>query len=165
MNIPLDFTKDQIFELFETQDKKHFKKRGRFLYRPATKGETILTIVVGKLETLKKAQENEIVLRNIEIGSSAETYCIEKKIFDKRYDITEEQHLIDNQLWIVCVAKGQIETFCYIGPTLRFMAPWNEQMICQEGDWIARPLGGDKFDIYRIEKDTFAQTYQEMTKD
>jgi hypothetical protein len=40
------------------------------------------------------------------------------------------------------------------------MATWNEMMVCNLGDYIARPLGGDNiFDIYRIEKDTFNMTY------
>jgi hypothetical protein len=161
----IELTKGQLLELFESKKRMYFKKKGLFLYRLAIEGETILTIVIGKLETIKQAQSNEVVLRNIELGSSAETYIINRKIFDKRYDITDKKHIIDGQTWIVCVAKGQIETFCYSGETIKFMAPWNEQMICEQDDWIARPLGGDKLDIYRIEKNTFAQTYQEMIKD
>jgi hypothetical protein len=42
------------------------------------------------------------------------------------------------------------------------MAPWNEQMMCVEGDFIARPVPGDESDIYRIEKDTFFMTYKEV---
>jgi hypothetical protein len=162
--------KQQLFEFFEEQKKEHYKKRGRFLYRPAIQNETVLTIVSGKLETLKKANNEDIILRNIELGSSAETYIIAKNIFEKRYVITEENHMIDNQKWTVVLAKGEVEAFCYSGDltfhigceeqSIQFMATWNEMMICNPGDYIARPLGNDnKFDIYRIEKDTFNMTY------
>lgn len=162
--------KQQLFDFFESQEKEHYVKRGKFLFRDAIPDETVLTVVSGKLETLKKAVSGEIVLRNIELGSSAETYIVEKKIFDKRYLITEESHTIDNQKWTVAVAKGEIEAFCYCGDitfhigedeqSIEFQATWGEMMICNLGDYIARPLGGsNENDIYRIEKDTFAMTY------
>lgn len=162
--------KQQLFDFFESQKREHYKKRGRFLFRPAVQNETILTIVDGKLESLKKANTEDIILRNIELGSSAETYIIAKGLFEKRYVITEEIHTVDNQKWTIVLAKGEIEAFCYSGDltfhngneeqSIQFMAPWNEMMLCNPGDYIARPLEGDnEFDIYRIEKDTFSMTY------
>jgi hypothetical protein len=157
------WSKDELIKFFEAQPKKFYKKRGRFLCRSAEEGETVLTIVVGKLETLKRATANDIIIRNIEIGSSAETYIISDSIFIKRYDTVDERHIIDHQEWTVCLAKGKIEASLYAGETVQFMAPWNENMICEAEDFIVRPLGGDPKDIYRIEKNTFAQTYTEMT--
>ena len=118
---------------------------------------------MGKLETLKRANANDIIIRNIEIGSSAEIYIISDSSFIKRYDIVDEKLTIDHQEWSVCLAKGKIEASLYVEETVQFMAPWNENMICEAGDFIARPLGGDPKDIYRIEKNTFEQTYSEMT--
>jgi len=33
--------------------------------------------------------------------------------------------------------------------------------LCEDGDYIAQPVGGSPDDIYRIEKQTFIQTYAE----
>jgi len=161
-------SKKDLFDLFESQERKHYKKRGRFLSRLAVQGETILTIVDGKLETLKVATKEDVILRNIEIGSSAETYIISKKKFEERYDDAFEHHTIDGQPWFVVIAKGEIEAFCFghnitgtaaLPEPIQFMAPWGEQMLCNPGDFLARPLPGDEFDIYRIEKKTFDLTY------
>jgi hypothetical protein len=126
-------SKQEIYTFFEFQKREHYKKRGRFLFRSAVQNETILTIVDGKLETLLKTKNDEIILRNIELGSSAETYVIAKDLFEKRYVITEENHIIDNQNWTVVLAKGEIEAFCYSGnltfhigneeQSIQFMAP------------------------------------------
>ena len=140
------------------------------MYRTAIPHETILTIVSGKLETIKTADESDIVLRNIELGSSAETYIISWKKFTERYDaeIVFLPYIIDGQEWTVVTAKGIVEAFEYkIGPgvipaTISFVAPWNEEMICNDGDFLARPQNGDKNDIYRIEKETFKQTYRKI---
>lgn len=153
--------KNEIVCLFEGTEKKLYKKKGEFLFRPSVPGETILTIVSGKLETLKTAAEKDIIIRNIEIGSSAETYIIKEEIFKNRYEITQISYLIDNQTWLKCFAKGWVEAFCYSGETIEFMAPWGEKMMCESGDFIARPVPGEPQDIYRIERNTFLQTYHE----
>jgi hypothetical protein len=152
-------SKQEIFDLFESIQKGHYVKRGKYLCRTATFDETVLTVVSGKLETFKKATIGETILRNIEIGSSAETYIISKKMFEKRYVVTAEYHLVDGHTWHVAIAKGEVEAFQYQGGTISFMAPWDEEMICHEGDYIARPVPGDANDIYRIEKATFDMTY------
>lgn len=162
-----ELTKQELFELFEAQPKKQYKKAGVFLHRIATCQETILTIVAGKLETMKKAQIGDVILRNIEVGSSAETYIISNQKFYDRYDITSESHLVDGSPWIICHARGKIEAFEFKdelnSDCIRFIAPWNTEMICFRGDFIARPLNGDPNDIYRIEQATFLQTYTEMS--
>ena len=152
-------TKEELFNLFTHATKNSFQKKGRFLCRKAVEGETVLTIVGGKLETIKKASKDEVVLRNIEIGSSAETYIIEENKFTKRYDLTDKYHNIDNLPWTEAIAKGKVDAFCYHGKLIEITAPWGETMLCNEGDYIARPIDGDEKDIYRIEKNTFIQTY------
>lgn len=152
-------SKQEIFDFFESQQKEHYVKRGKFLCRIVNNAETVLTIVAGKLETFKKAAVEDAILRNIEIGSSAEMYIISKEMFEKRYTVTDESHLVDGNTWHVAIAKGEIEAFQYQGGTISFMAPWDEEMICNAGDYIARPVPGNANDIYRIEKDTFDMTY------
>ena len=101
-----------------------------------------------------------MILRNIEVGSSAEVYIVSEDKFVKRYIAAySKSYTIDKQTWFEAYARGQVDAFCYEGGTIQFMAPWNELMLCEKGDYIARPIGGEKNDIYRIEKDTFKQTY------
>ena len=49
----------------------------------------------------------------------------------------------------------------YAQQKFTFNAPWGEKMIVEFGDWLACPVETEKgeFDIYRIEKDTFNDTY------
>jgi hypothetical protein len=155
--------KDEVKSLFERHTKKNYKKSGTFLYRFPSENETVLTIVAGKLEALKTAVFGEsVVLRNISLGSSAETYIIDLVVFAKRYDLIEKSVTVDKVLWKYCEAIGKVEAFCYHGKTIEFVAPWGEKMLCEDGDYIARPLGGSPEDIYRIEKQTFNQTYTEI---
>jgi hypothetical protein len=151
--------REEIIELFKTLRPAHFKKRGRFLYRKAIPGETVLTIVSGKLETMKTAGDNEVVIRNIELNSSAESYVIQADKFADRYSPGARLHAIDGLVWSECSAKGEVIAAQYEGETLTFTSPWNETMVMSSGDWIARPVGGEETDVYRIERDTFDQTY------
>lgn len=149
-------------ELFEGMVKLEYQKSGNFLYRQTRMGapETVLTIVSGKLETIKTAEATDIIMRNIEIGSSAEMYIIPLEVFQKRYEMQTEPLHIDGLVWSRATAKGRIFAAEYKGEIITFDAPWGEQMLCEPGDFIATPVGGDKEDVYRIEKDTFVQTYQ-----
>ena len=158
--------KTQVKELFAAGFKQAYQKRGTFLFREAYKNETVLTIVSGKLETIKEANVGDIIVRNIEIGSSAETYILDPRMFDKRYDAIYEGTplLIDGLEWRKATAKGQVNAFCYMGVPITFFAPWGQEMLCEFGDYLASPIGGNEDDIYRIEKDTFAQTYSIIEK-
>lgn len=157
-------SKIEIQELFETHQTKgnvfHYKKSGDFIWRHGIHGETVLTIIAGKLETIKTVEVDSIVLRNIEIGCTAETYIVNAEKFNKRYDLNGKTYKIDGILWIGATAKGEINAFEYFGETIKFTAPWGEEMLCEEGDYIANPIGGPVDDIYRIEKETFYKTYK-----
>jgi hypothetical protein len=154
-------TKKDIFELFQSMLKHTYKKKGKFLFRKAAEGETVLTVVSGKLETMKVAGIGDIVLRNIEVGSSAETYIVQHETFLKRYDVASAQiAVVDGVEWGFANAKGVIQAAEYTGgDEIRFEAPWGEEMILQKGDFLANPVGGQPEDIYRIERATFDQTY------
>ena len=154
-------SQEELYNLFESEERLTFKKRGRFLVRPAREGETILTIVAGKLETIKKAKKKDVVIRNIEVGSSAETYIIDEEKMKLRYILTPEAHTVDGVDWVVALAQGRVEAFMYLEPEpITFEAPWGEDMICYFEDFIARPIPGEPRDIYRIERATFDQTYE-----
>lgn len=154
-------TSEELYKLFESSEKEIYRKKGRFLCRAAKNEETVLTIVSGKLETLKKSRPGDIIIRNIEIGGSAETYVIDDQKFNERYDLTHETMNIDQVEWTVCHARGRAEAFCYLeADPVKFVAPWGEEMICYFEDFVARPIPGDPYDIYRIERATFDQTYE-----
>ena len=168
-------TKEELKSLFSTLDKKAYQKRGLFIYREACNSiansvfesiqESVLTIVAGKLETIKQANRGDIILRNIIIGSSAETYIVAPDVFEKRYEKTNTDEIfMDGFIWSKAIAKGKINAAQYIGETIEFDAPWGEKMLCETGDWIANPIGGNEDDIYRSEKDTFIQTYDLITQ-
>lgn len=137
-----------------------WKKSGVFLFRPAEDGEAILTIVAGKLETLSKANGESVILINLTIGGSAERYIVNRDKFNSRYDVQDETIRMDGNTWQYATAKGEVNGFYYNGDKpFHFDAPWGEEMLVEKGDFIARPVGGGTADIYRIEKDTFADTY------
>ncbi len=159
----LYYSKEQIVGLFDEHVNRDiiYQKRGTFLFRKAIPNETILTIVSGKLETMKAVAKDDVIMMNIEIGSSAEQYPITNESFAKRYIVTEKKHIINGIEWKSCQAIGQVHAFCYVGESITFQAPWDEQMILESGDWLASPVNGAVGDVYRIEKDTFSQTYTE----
>lgn len=151
---------EQKLALFDANVSAHYKKRGKFISRIAIMGETILTIVAGKLETMKTVNEPSIVLRNIEVGSSAEMYIVPLESYNKRYyEDSGNSYLIDGHKWQVAFAKGEVRAFQYNSEPIIITAIWGEEMIVEPGDYIARPVDGEQTDIYRIEKKTFKQTY------
>jgi tellurite resistance-related uncharacterized protein len=156
-------SKEEIVALFdENKDNvKRYKKQGKFIFRNAIPNETVLTIVAGKLETMKTAGENEKVLRNIQIDSSAECYIIPEKTFNDRYDVLNTFYTIDGQQWQVAIANGLADGFEYLGDEdLHFYAPWGEEMFCKKHDFIVNAVNTTPDNIYRIERATFDQTYK-----
>lgn len=157
-----NLTAQEIQDFYSKNLKKTYQKKGKYLWRPAVPLETVLTIVEGRLETMKTSVlTGDIVLRNIEINSSAEMYIVSKETFDKRYTLLAENYTIDGKSWWTASANGQVNAFQYFGETITFDAPWAEQMVCEDGDFIASPVGGQASDVYRIEKNTFLKTYGE----
>ncbi len=151
--------KDEILAMFGAGEKRPFQKRGTFLARPAAPGETVLTIVAGKLETLAATGWGDVVVMNIEIGSSVERYIVGAEMFAKRYERTGKTMFTDGFSWEMANAKGKVEAFRYDGPPIVFEAPWGEDMLMEAGDWLAHATGGKPDDVYRIERDAFERTY------
>ena len=154
-------TRREVRDLYGSTPTLRYRKRGTFIARPAEPGETILTIVAGKLETLAGAEWGDVVLMNVEVGSSVERYLIKAAMFDKRYERTGRTLSTDGHCWMVVSARGQVDAFRYDGPPIAFEAPWGEDMLLEAGDWLARPTDGAQDDIYRIERRAFEQTYSE----
>lgn len=155
----LKFPSLQALFLEKADPARVYRKRGEYLARPAGVGESVLTIVAGRLETLKTAEFGDVVLTNLAAGQSAERYVIAADIFAKRYEIGGETLILDGLGWRRARAKGRVHGFFYEGGTVQIMAPWGEAMIVEPGDFIARPIEGAASDLYRIERHTFEATY------
>lgn len=171
-----NLTSEEIMSYFTANKdiQQHFKKSGLFLYRPAAKGETVVTMLKGTVETINTAKDNDVVVRNLIVGLFGETYILPIATLEKRYELpnsvsmTEKSYLLDGYKWEPAYAKGECMAFPYdgsLGNYITFKATWGEDMICEPGDMICWPVGGAKDDIYRIEKRTFELTYKEVVKE
>ena len=154
-------TKDEIQTMYNealtSGSVCHYKKIGKIIFRQAVPNETIISTCGGKVETLKTLKADEMIIRNVTPGGSAETYAMEIAKFKKRYEPTGQLYNIDGQRWETAVASGEIDAFEYQGEKITFMAPWGEEMLCEYGDMIC---SAGKNDIYRIAKNEFLGTYE-----
>ena len=139
-----------------------YKKTTKVLYRRPAPGETVITTCGGKIETIRTCDGSEVVIQNIEVGSSAETYVVGEKKFLERYDNLKSPHNIGGIRWDMAQAKGTIEAFEWRGHTIKFKASWGEDMLCTKGDMMGR-LPSDHDDIYRLEREAFDLTYKKAT--
>lgn len=139
-----------------------YRKYGKVIVRPAEKDETIITTIDGRIETIKTASPTDVVIRNITIDSSGETYIIGWDKFKERYESTDEPSLkIDGIWWKPAIPVGRVIGGFYKGEDIQFNAPWGENMILKDGDFLANPYPiDDPTDIYRIAKKEFHQTYR-----
>lgn len=153
--------KSEVVALFDQiRTNAVYQKTGVMLARPAQPGETVITIVAGRIETLKPTFVGDWVIKNITVNSSAEQYPISGDKFATRYTRSEEVLIADGFTWFKVAAKGQITGGFYSGETVKFEAPWGEDMILQDGDFLGRPYPEDTpNDIYRVAREEFFQTY------
>lgn len=142
---------------------KRYKKFGNVYFRPAGLQETVLTTVSGRLETIKKAKFGDVVIKNLELGSSAEQYIMgDQAKFESRYDATEQTVFVDGQNWGIAKAKGELDGVVYHGERFTFPAPWGEEMECLDGDVIGKLPTEDSSKVYRIDADSMEKTYKEQ---
>lgn len=146
----------EVKDLFSSRAASHYRKSGTFLARFADCDETILTIVAGQLETLKRATWGDVVLINIAVGQQAERYIISGDKFRERYIVSDETMFMEGRGWKKVSAAGWCHAWEYDGESLIFTAPWGEDMILSRGDYLASTGGSD---IYRIERKAFLATY------
>ena len=138
-----------------------YQKFGQVLFRPAGLNETVLTMVSGRLETIKRAELGDIIVRNFELGSSSEQYIIgalEK--FKSRYELTDQTLYVDSLNWGIAKATGLLHAVEYKGDPFTFKAPWGEDMECLDGDFIGKLPGETVDQVYRIDREAFEKTYR-----
>lgn len=138
-----------MFADAETRDLVgHYKKFGDITVRPALFGEVVETVIDGVVETTNSAKNvDDFVVT----GAKGENYILAAATLLKRYDRIGDG---------VYRAKGECWAFKHEGEQFTFDAPWGEEMLVENGDIIAVADLSNMDDIYRIQKDAFAQTYR-----
>lgn len=144
-------------KIFAWNMPKLFQKSGTFQARKGVIGEKITTVIDGEEETKKTVKSSEVVVK----GPKGELYVISDKKFKDRYEVDKELK-DDFQNY---KALGLIRAYEYKGEPFKFIASWDEEMLCKDGDFLASPVSGeadkDVTEVYRIERSIFDQTYKE----
>lgn len=134
-----------------------YKKSGTFQARKGVIGEKITTVIDGEEETKKTVKSSDVVVK----GPKGELYVISEKKFRERYEV--DKQLQDE--FQDYNASGLIRAYEYKGDSFKFMASWDEEMLCKNGDYLASPVSGEDdknvTEVYRIERSVFNQTYKE----
>ncbi len=144
--------------LIEKGDTKVYKKSGTFNARKGKAGEHVVTEIDGEKETEKTVKDGEVVIK----GPKGEMYVVSTKKFNERYEVDKE--LTDT--FQGYKAKGLIRAYEYEGESFKFIASWDEEMLCKAGDFLAAPVKSPEDDhveeVYRIERSVFDETYKEF---
>ncbi|QDJ96388.1 hypothetical protein Xoosp13_202 [Xanthomonas phage Xoo-sp13] len=154
-------TQKEMISDFKDQDTTVFKKTGTFDARKGKAGELIVTTIDGEDETKKTVKDGEIVVK----GPKGEMYVISETKFRERYEVDEDP----TDSYKKYKTKGLIRAYEYKGNTIKFMASWDEEMLCKSGDYLATPISSKDDDsvpeVYRIERSVFDETYKPLKDD
>ena len=125
---------------------KKYRKFGVVTAIKATAEQQVRTVIDGKVETTNVAHPGDYIVT----GASGEKYVLTSEKMKSRY-----KKIADNQY----EAIGECFAVKYNGKSFKFTAPWGEDMICNNGDYICSTIL-DGSDVYRIEKEVFKKTYK-----
>jgi hypothetical protein len=128
--------------------------------RPAKPGEIVVTNVKGQKETHSRpAVSGDWVVRNRCPQTGNEEYLVGAKTFGERYRKGGEP---GPDGWQEFHPTGKTMRYLVLTPedgSFTFQAPWGEQMVAHPGDALVQDPKNEK-DTYRVEKDSFACTYE-----
>lgn len=151
---PVVKTQEEVFkEIWSGSKVENFQKKGDVQARKAVEGEKIVTVINGEVETTNIAKKNDVVVK----GVKNEEYIMSQDKFNDRYSGGE----VGNS-FSTFKAKGKVWAMEYAGKPIEFVAAWGEKMILKTGDFLCNPEKDKAGDLYRIEKSTFAQTYEKI---
>lgn len=153
-----DFS-DLVIPLLKSKGQR-YKKFKNIYARKATPGEKIETITADGLETVNTAKAGDMVVRNQ--TNAKEMYIMSTEKFNKRYSFLKEAEDGFSEykpLGKVIGIELNSETISALGlPTeFKFIAPWGEEMVAKNNDYLVSPLGHDE--VYRIARVEFFETY------
>ncbi len=144
-----------LFEsLFSSGLTNRYKKFQPVDARQADNGEIIITVIGGEIETTNVAKDNGVILMNM-TTKSREQYILTLDKFKSRYKHTETI----NGEWNRYEPIGEVDCIEWINRSAQFLAPWDELMIINKGDFLCR-VPGTIDDVYRIARDEFFETYK-----
>ena len=142
-----------------------YYKSTKVLAKERTEAGELETVIKGVKETSRPYQAGDYIIQN----PTGERYALDRATFTRRYltdapepATTPEMAAEGFQLFAACghVWAHQVtQAECDASfPSSTFMAAWGEPMRMEPGDFLCMPspAGGE---VYRIEKDAFAETY------
>lgn len=137
---------------------KKFEKVTTVEAKTLKAGEEIVTVIDGEEETKNTAKEGDVLIK----GIGGEKYVISLHTFKERYLTTDSKKVTKvPPTFTKFTSTGFAYAFQWKNPTMKFIAPWNEEMICNEGDFLAT-TSLDDIEVYRIESNIFKKTYKEV---
>lgn len=151
-------SQEDMISIMREAQPELYKKSGTFDARLGKPGEHIVTTIDGEDETKKTVKDGEIVIK----GPKGEMYVVSEAKFRQRYEVDKEP-TEDYQPY---KAIGLIRAYEYAGEDFKFIASWDEEMICKPGDYLASPVkdadDSEYPEVYRIERSVFDETYSEV---
>eukprot|EP00931_Biecheleriopsis_adriatica_P105380 TRINITY_DN79938_c0_g1_i1.p1 TRINITY_DN79938_c0_g1~~TRINITY_DN79938_c0_g1_i1.p1 ORF type:complete len:797 (+),score=144.47 TRINITY_DN79938_c0_g1_i1:86-2392(+) len=158
-----------------------YRKTVTSFIRPAEEGEEIVTLFEGKVETVNTARRGDWIVRAR--TTHKERYILSPERFAEAYDAesgcvvhdVEDAESLNAEGFKEFRPKTRIvalqvseEDLVRHFPSGRFVAPWNEPMLVEVGDYIAGKPSSENLEdgikeVYRIEKSAFAQTYSQCS--
>jgi hypothetical protein len=115
-------------------------------YTVAEKAQRVITITADGKETEKNANPGDIIMS----GPSRENYVISQEKFDEMYEHISDDTVIPKQTPRMVAAYNGTDT-------VKFKAPWGEDMILKPGDYLVKETDGKGY--YRIAAAEYMQTY------
>lgn len=151
-------SQEDMIEIMKEAQPELYKKSGSFDARLGKAGEHIVTTIDGEDETKKTVKDGEIVIK----GPKGEMYVVSEEKFRQRYEVDKEP----TDEYQKYKAVGLIRAYEYAGDEFKFIASWDEEMICKPGDFLASPVKDAEDtaypEVYRIERSVFDETYSEI---
>ena len=141
----------QILFLENKNRVREYQKFGNVVAKQVTAGLKIDTVIDGEIETTNTSKDGDWLVT----GPKGEQYLIADDKFKKRYAFVSKTPRGDKYK-----AVGNVFAVQFKGATFKFKAPWGEEMLCRNGDFICSTSMANVDDVYRIEKDAFAKTYK-----
>ena len=119
---------------------RKYRKNVTVLARPAIPGEVIETRINDRLETRKKAGNDEMLITN----PGGETYIVPGPTFRSKYALLEDNS--SEGEWQTFQAKGEIWAVQNpFGSSIEIQAPWGEPMYGDESCWLVVNAEGDAY--------------------
>jgi len=132
-------------------------RRKTYYVHEDAKPVRVTTTLAGKKETHNVAHRGDIVLT----GVQGERYVLRPRAFLRLYDVRDEVAVPRPiQRSVTRVTRSLLDRF---GDPMSFVAPWNEPMMAEHGDYLAKDPTAPQGGYYRIEKKAFRQTYNRIT--